>query len=382
MEKRKTSMAELMRRLVPHVLMARRNQDEFRGRTIGDDGREMLIDHVRCDMIDGSGRDAFCRLTAQVQTYVSRAFDERHNAWMTGGKKGAEPTRRSVELEYFGGQGDGVTAMRLGKAGSRAWTQLLRANVYPEVARLYLDGSVTEKDLEHSSVNRHGDEACLAATDAGQGSLLRKLAESPFWPHRAQLVNQSPKFAKLCEYVEEMLAYRKRQPDVDDPGPADGTNVRHMVVFSDSAVSSFITFMLLCEKYPNVQVMIINGRTRGVATPGVPGYGRREMIDNLMSDCTKESRNKIIISTYRICGTALNMQRANYCILLEPARNAKEEAQAAARVNRRGQRMRPVIVRLHDERNLPETLKRARHQNQGHMATWQEQGIRWNDFVC
>ena len=82
---------------------------------------------------------------------------------MTGGKKGAEPTRRSVELEYFGGQGDGVTAMRLGKAGSRAWTQLLRANVYPEVARLYLDGSVTERHLEHNSVNRHGDEACLLA---------------------------------------------------------------------------------------------------------------------------------------------------------------------------------------------------------------------------
>ena len=84
--------------------------------------------------------------------------------------------------------------------------------------------------------------------------------------------------------------------------------------------------MLLYEKYPNVQVIIINGRTCGVTTPGVPGYGRRKIINNLISDCTKESRNKIIISTYRICGTALNMQRANYYILLKPARNAKKEA--------------------------------------------------------
>ncbi|RYO79787.1 hypothetical protein DL766_006369 [Monosporascus sp. MC13-8B] len=40
--------------------------------------------------------------------------DEEHE----GGKKGAEPTQRSVELEFFGGQSDGVTAMRLGEAGS------------------------------------------------------------------------------------------------------------------------------------------------------------------------------------------------------------------------------------------------------------------------
>lgn len=381
-EKRKESMAELMKELVPHVLMARRNVDEFRGRTIGDDGRKIVIGHIKCNMIDGPGRDAFCKLTAHVQTYVSRAFDERHNAWILGGKKGTEPTQRSVELEFFGGQSDGVTAMKLGKVGSRSWTQLLRANVFPEVAHLYLDHLITEKDLEHDSVNRYGDEACLlAATDAGREGLLEKLAESPFWPYRDQLVNQSSKFAKLCEYVEDMVAYRDRQFDIHDPGPADGSNIRHMTIFSDSAVSSFIAFMLLCDKFPQVQVMIINGRTRGVATQSVPGYGRREMVENLMSDCTRESRNKIIISTYRICGTALNMQRANYCILLEPARDAKEEAQAAARINRRGQCMKPVIVRLHDERNLPETLKRARHQNQGEMETWQEQGIRWSGFV-
>ncbi|CAJ2505659.1 Uu.00g130530.m01.CDS01 [Anthostomella pinea] len=172
------------------------------------------------------------------------------------------------------------------------------------------------------------------------------------------------------------MAYRDRRPGAgNDPGPADGTNIRHMIVLSDTPVSSYITFMLLCVKYPKAKVMLINARTRKVATEKTPGYGRREMIEDLMSDCTNQSRNKIIVSTYRIYETALNMQRANYCVLLEPVCDAKEKAQAAARVNQRGQCMRPITVRLHDERNLSKTLKRSRHQNQDDMENWQEQGI-------
>ncbi|KAI0111477.1 hypothetical protein F4814DRAFT_450154 [Daldinia grandis] len=166
-----------------------------------------------------------------------------------------------------------------------------------------------------------------------------------------------------------MVAYRDRRPGMQDPGPADGSNVRHIVVFTDSAVPSNITFMLLCIEYPQIRVMLINGRTRSVASKSMPGYGRREMVEDLMSDCTEDSPNKIIVTTYRIAGTALNMQRANYCVLMEPACDPSAERQAAARVNRRGQRMKPVVVRLYDERNLPETLKRARHQNQGSLET-------------
>lgn len=80
-----------------------------------------------------------------------------------------------------------------------------------------------------------------------------------------------------------------------------------------------------------------------------------------MSDCIDNSPNKILVTTYRICGTALNIQRVNYYILIELARNVKEEAQVAARVNCRGQSIKPVTVRFYDECNLPETLKRARY---------------------
>ncbi|CAJ2507904.1 Uu.00g090900.m01.CDS01 [Anthostomella pinea] len=354
--KRKKSIGKLMKNLVPHVLMARRNVDTFRGQTIGDAGREIVA-------------------------YVRKAFDERHNAWTVDGRRGPEPTQHSVELEFFGGEG--AAALKLGKGGGGIWTQLLRANVYPEVARLYLDKLVTEEDLECNNINRHGDEACLlVATDASLNDLQRQLATSPFWPYRTQLIKQSSKFAQFCQYINGMVAYRDRRPGAgDDPGPADSTNIRHMIVLSDTPVSSYITFMLLCVKYPKVKVMLINGRMRKVATEKTPGYGRREMIEDLMSDCTSQSRNKIIVSTYCICGTALSMQRANYYVMLEPACNAKEEAQAAVRVNRRGQCMWPFIVRLHDERNLPETLKCSRHQNQDDMENWQEQGIPWDDFL-
>ena len=61
-----------------------------------------------------------------------------------------------------------------------------------------------------------------------------------------------------------MLAYKNRRADTDNPGLTDGTNIRYMVVFFNSAVFSFITFMLFYEKYPNIQVIIINGRTCNV----------------------------------------------------------------------------------------------------------------------
>ncbi|CAJ2505497.1 Uu.00g128910.m01.CDS01 [Anthostomella pinea] len=281
------SIGELMKNLVPRVLMARRNVDTFRGQIIGDAGREIVVQHVEHMLENLSMRG----------TMLGQSTE--------GGVLNLCST--ALKLEFFGGEG--ATAMKLGRKGGCIWTQLLRANVYPKVACLYLDKLATEEDLEYNNINRYGDEASLlAATDASQNDVQRQLATSPFWPYCTQLIKQSSKFAQLCQYINNMVAYRNRRPSAgDDPGPADGTNIRYMVVLSDTPVSSYITFILLCVKYPKVKVILINGRTRKVATEKTPCYGRREMIEDLMSDCTNKSRNKIIVSTYRIYGTALNM---------------------------------------------------------------------------
>lgn len=76
-----------MTSLVPHIVMARRTIDIFRGETMGDDGREITIKQIKCNMLYGSGRDALCKLTANVQKYVGQAFDGKHNIWVTQGKK-------------------------------------------------------------------------------------------------------------------------------------------------------------------------------------------------------------------------------------------------------------------------------------------------------
>lgn len=82
-EKRKALMATPIKKLVPHVLMARRNVDVFRGRMIA-------ISHIQCPMVDGYGRDVFCQWTARVQTYGSQAFDEKRTAWIPRGEEGAD----------------------------------------------------------------------------------------------------------------------------------------------------------------------------------------------------------------------------------------------------------------------------------------------------
>jgi hypothetical protein len=49
-EKRKKSLGELMKILVRSILMARRNIDSFRGQIIGDDGREIDVKQIKCNM--------------------------------------------------------------------------------------------------------------------------------------------------------------------------------------------------------------------------------------------------------------------------------------------------------------------------------------------
>jgi hypothetical protein len=154
-----------------------------------------------------------------------------------------------------------------------------------------------------------------------------------------------------------------------------------MIVFTQSPSSAFITYMLLAHAYRgNVKVVLFNAATKNDASASDNGYGRNQILDDLNSPCDQSSPNKIIIWTYRICGVALNLQRANYCIMMEPAGTSETERQAAARVNRRGQELRPVTVMLYDEHNFAESLRLSRRANQ-EMLSWKENGIPWDKFM-
>ncbi|KAJ3564803.1 hypothetical protein NPX13_g7721 [Xylaria arbuscula] len=251
--------------------------------------------------------------------------------------RGPEPTQRSIEAGLFGSGKNNNVAARMNRTSKKAWIRLIRAGVYPFLAHL-LDTSVFEDDdLHHEAVNQLGVAACKAYFTEGRDEM----------------------------YVDDMLSYRSWAPTADDPGPRDGMNIRHMIVLTQLPSSAFITYMLLAHAYRgNVKVVLFNAATKNDANASDNGYGRNQILDDLNSPCNQLSPNKIIISTYRICEVVLNLQRANYCIIMEPAGSTEAERQAAARVNRRGQESRPVTAMLYNEHNFAESLRlswRANH---------------------
>ncbi|RYO91427.1 hypothetical protein DL766_009851 [Monosporascus sp. MC13-8B] len=381
-EARQKNLDELEKQLVPRVLMARRPTDKSRGEQIGDGSWEIAVTPINCEMKAGAARDAFTRLTAEVRSYVYRALQERKQEWAQGGQIGPEPTEHSVEMSLFGsgGEGDNIGARLSGTPG-QAWTRLTRAGVYPALARLMEAGLIEDNDLHHETINRLGAKACKTRFTKGWAEMVEVFEESKLWKYREELARESAKFDRLRIFVSDMISYRNRAPTADDPGSRDGTNIRHMIVLTGSPSSAFITYMQLAYTYKNVKVMLINAATKNDASVSDGGYGRSQIIDDINSPCDQTSPNKILVSTYAICGVALNLQRANYCVMMEPARTTDAEKQAAARVNRRGQDMKAVTVMLYDERNFPESVRLLRRANHEEMLSWKENGIPWDKFM-
>ncbi|KAI0804242.1 hypothetical protein GGR55DRAFT_691101 [Xylaria sp. FL0064] len=379
---RQETLDKLEKELVPCLLMARRPPDTFRGQPIGEGSREITVDQINCSMKDGLAQDAFRRMTAEVQSYVQRLLQEKKQEWKQDGQRGPVPTQRSIEAGLFGSGEDNNVAARMNQRSRKAWMRLTRTGVYPFLAHLLDTGVIEDGDLHHEAVNQLGVAACKAYFTEGWDEMVSAFKKSSLWSHRKELSQQSPRFDRLCQFVDEMLSYRSQAPTADDPGPRDGTNIRHMIVLTQSPSSAFITYMLLAHAYRgNVKVVSFNAATKNDASASDNGYGRNQILDNLNSPCDQSSPNKIIISTYRVCGVALNLQRANYCIMMEPAGSTEAERQAAARVNRRGQESRPVTAMLYDEHNFAESLRLSRRANHEEMLSWKEDGIPWDKFM-
>ncbi|GAW19564.1 hypothetical protein ANO14919_090520 [Xylariales sp. No.14919] len=166
--------------------------------------------------------------------------------------------------------------------------------------------------------------------------------EYGLWQHREVIAKQSPKYQELQRHREDMISYRTWLPTDDDPGPKDGTNIRHMIVLMQNLSSALVTFMLLADHYADRAKVIV---------------------ETLNLPCNDDSTNQILISTYNICGEGLNLQRANYCVMMEPPTITRER-QAAARVNHQRQDIKTKAIVLEGKVNPVELAFIYRRMNQ------------------
>lgn len=178
LQDRQETLDKLEKELVPCLLMARRPTDTFRGQLIGEGSREITVEHINRPMGDGLARDAFRRMTADVQSYVQRLLLEKKQEWEQGGQIGPEPTQQSIEAGLFGRGEDNNIAARMNHKSKKAWIRLIRAGVYPFLAHLLDTGVIKDEDLDHEVVNQLGVAACKRYFTKGWDGMVSAFEKS------------------------------------------------------------------------------------------------------------------------------------------------------------------------------------------------------------
>ncbi len=363
----------LFNTLVPATIIARRYDTEFLGEPI----LQVSLDLVdqRCDSDGGLARAAISTLCADVRSWADMEYDHQNSEWVRG-RRVDQPDRAQEQQRALERVAEGSAVANR----PSSFTTLQRAATYPTLARLSVDAVVDDSAFGADSVREIATQitnllyGSAGGRPADRSQVLTQLETSPFAAHVDELRSDSPKFAALCAYIDEIRDLKSKFPD-PPKGPPDGSAVHHLIAFHNTPLSAFITFMLLYDMYEDVDIVYVH--------TGIGGKARGEMASYMQEKCAPGARNKILISTYRLMGTCFNLFRASYCILLEQPRNEAIQAQAVRRVARGGQVQDTTLVQFFDGHSLPETVLRLRSRNRSEITDMSYAGamIDWNNFI-
>ncbi|ORY63371.1 uncharacterized protein BCR38DRAFT_486116 [Pseudomassariella vexata] len=324
--------------IVCRMIMQRKAIDVLNGHVI------IPLLPFQTNVVDLPMTDPRCYRVAQVLisnvlAYVDIVYQEALQRWENWGRKGVKPTKHNTATKVI--------------TSSKAYGQLVHSATYPGLAVLVDSEKLRQDDLLASTLNPAMKEVTLMITNKGhtRGEVQQLLKQTLFWRHLHYLRTTSPKYAELREIIK-MMTHRQ-----DDP--ADTEN-RHMLVFTRNPISTFITFMLLHEDHPGVDIgMIHSGVDIGCESQSNPHC--RGAIFSWLN--TTGAKPKILVGCHSMFAKGPNLQRANYCVQLEVAEKVGDEVQAMGRVARQGHERIPVVYTFFDSRNCAEMTTRNKHEN-------------------
>ncbi|KAI2466860.1 hypothetical protein F4781DRAFT_404246 [Annulohypoxylon bovei var. microspora] len=366
-QRRFQELQEFLKSFLPRVMLNRTSRTVFHGRMVTRQSRDALIQNT--DMPDGPARDAHRALASSVNTWVTESYQEQMREWQDGGEEGDMPRRESVQSRLLN------SLVVKGVKVHRSYEIIIRSSCFPAVAQLIQHNAVEYESLLSNSVVEiaqkitkvlAGQTAFISSRPSNTYSINNAvteiLKESPFYPYADLLTDQSPKFALICRCLGHLKALRTRpyelNPEFPNPGiePSDGSRVRHCLIFSETQLSAFLTFMFLYIEYRNTYDFLY-------MHAGLSAAERYEMVKAIQKPCAPTDRNKILISTFNIAGVGFNIQRANYCLITEMPRSRDIQNQAKGRIDRTGQEMEPISIQMHDRNNLAEAVRFRRSIN-------------------
>ncbi|KAI1140113.1 hypothetical protein F5Y05DRAFT_424050 [Hypoxylon sp. FL0543] len=375
LETRRSTLVEFLQHLLGATMLRRTKETQFRGKPIIEHRSAPLIE-LELNMPDGEVRDAHRSLCQQVKSWIDEEYTQEMQNWIDGGRVGPGPNVADFQARKL------ETAIMANRSQScRAYEVIIRSSCFPAVALLYTKGDIEYNDLLRVAVNPLSIQITSALKAFRQmGTLARSakamadtersiratLEKSPFWKFKDVLERGSPKIQQVSRWIDYLVRLKEggeQDPDLAPLGPAppDGSRVRHLLVYGETELTVFLSFMVLFDKYRlTIDWIYLHG--------GTPAPERGLDAGRIQEDCGARSKIKILLGTTTIAGVALNLFRANSVFITEVTRTQAETNQAVGRVDRPGQKMKVAPFLLRDRHNLAEAVRYDRSRNRAQIA--------------
>jgi hypothetical protein len=368
-----TDLTTFLKEFIPLMILARKKADTFRGARILQLQASDPV-WISCNMRNEEVQMTFRTGTLSVQAWMKEeyaAHQQRETQKQALGQEADLVSQREF-ISRMGGtllEGGGNTR----NADAKAFYQLARrASTFPTVAHLVMRGEVDREWTLARALNIFSEKMTKrlyppedARLQTAKQSALRHLQQAdspPWWRYRQRLGDESAKFDRIKYTIDNILLPQSQlapdAPDVNGPPPGDGTNIRHMLIFASTPLSSFLITMLLLENYLNedrVAILYMHSK--------IPAAERWNYVSYMQSDCRPDDPVKIMVSTLELMSVGHNIQRANTVIITDVPSTEAEQNQAFGRVNRLGQVMDLGLYQLYDELNGAEEIWRKRLDN-------------------
>ncbi|KAK9788690.1 putative SNF2 N-terminal domain-containing protein [Seiridium cardinale] len=369
--------SEKYKKIFPAMIIRRRKQDKFGSKTIVS-LPPSEVQEVQLDVKPGSAFDAQRLVVAGVRTWVLREFRRLYTEWERkkgNYDQGPEPTLQYTEQKLLGGARMEVGPSR--EKNSAFWLSQ-RCTTFPTLAKLWMDKSVGHDRFDGSKMEElAADFNGAYLQPLGDPAFIRSrtiqaLGNSPFYTHRKILRDESEKFWELCKIIDEIRRIRDPNAKQPYPGPSDGSLLRHMVVFCETPITAYLVAMLLFCRYRNLDVLLFHATLPFKSSKTRPWLSRETMLQNFSADCRPGDNPKVLIGTFNLLAEGLNLQRANYAVLIDLARERQRE-QARDRIARQGQTQKTFIYQFWASNNIFEVQRRDRNRTEailGSSSKW------------
>ncbi|KAH9905219.1 P-loop containing nucleoside triphosphate hydrolase protein [Xylariomycetidae sp. FL2044] len=262
---------------------------------------------------------------------LDKRLENKIISW-SASSHGARPTMESIISEMDRGFGTQGRFYDLGLCAT-----------FPGLARMLLHGQPCRFRVDdlRSNLNTMSDA---------------DLRRHKLWPYLDAIRSGSSKMDFIHKKVQDMLRDDERHKDVDDNRP---TLRKKMIIFTLSPTTAFLVAILLRKELPRVRQTLVLA-TDAPAKRGTLYAPFCRLTDEETPEDKDPDDPLLLITTARIAGEGLNLTRASYVILMEPAFAKQVEEQAFRRVHRYGQQATTHLFTLHSSWNPAEMIVKSR----------------------